>query len=197
MRNALLAAGFLIATVVGASATPITFVSTVNFTGTTGGIHFTSPGLNTSLTVGDAPTVISNFIVAKIDNGATPLTSGILNANFVFSSPTVSGVTVEQAALSVLQVNGANSHGSLSINWPFAFDFTFTDGTELSVVLSDVSQTCTGNNCIAKTYNMSATVQAIAGPKAAAVPEPLTLSVFGMGLADAVALRRRKKAAKA
>ena len=35
------------------------------------------------------------------------------------------------------------------------------------------------------------------GPSLAAVPEPLTLSIFGAGLAGAVAMRRRKKAKKA
>jgi hypothetical protein len=89
------------------------------------------------------------------------------------------------------------------------FDFTSTDGVPSDTVVtftgdccSDVDQFIFGSSLTLGgtigiagfIYNGSTRLPVTGSITAASVPEPITLSLFGMGLAGAVAMRRRKKA---
>lgn len=181
-----------------AEATPITFDSTVSFThNSSSNLTFQSSGLNTSLTVGAPATVITDFITVMVANGAAT-DSGTVAANFAFTTP--SGLQTDSGSITGGQVNGNPGNGTLSITWPNQpVEFDFTDGIKLDVTLGNLNVSCSGNNCLNTDipYDLSGTFFLLSGPTTA-VPEPLTLSLFGAGLAGAAALRRRgKKARKA
>jgi len=92
------------------------------------------------------------------------------------------------------------------------FNFTSTDGVPSDTVVTftndgfgDVDQFIFGSSLtLGGTIGIAGFIyQPVNGPTrlpvtgsitAASVPEPITLSLFGMGLAGAVAMRRRKKA---
>jgi hypothetical protein len=179
-----------------AEATPITFASSVSFThNSSSNLTFHSSGLNTSLTVGAPATVITDFITVMVASGAAT-DSGTVAANFTFTTP--SGMQTDSGSITGEQVNGSSSNSTLSITWPNQpVEFDFTDGIKLDVTLGNLSENCSGNNCLnaGGSYDISGTFFLLSGPTTA-VPEPLTLSLFGAGLAGAAALRRRSKKAQ-
>lgn len=180
-----------------AEATPITFDSTVSFThNASSNLTFQSSGLNTSLTVGAPATVITDFITVMVASGAAT-DSGTVSANFTFTTP--NGLQTDSGSVAGGQVNGSSANGTLSITWPNQpVEFDFTDGIKLDVTLGNLSESCSGNNCLSAggPYDISGTFFLLSGPTTTAVPEPLTLSLFGAGLAGAAALRRRSKKAQ-
>ncbi len=76
-----------------------------------------------------------------------------------------------------------------AISWGGPVTVNFADGSALELKMDDIS--LSGINGVATgSGNLTMTVEQVAS-----VPEPLTLSMFGAGLAGMAALRRRKRKA--
>jgi hypothetical protein len=157
--------------------------------------------------LGGAPT-----FTATSDFGVSSFVSapGSLSINFTFHIPfgdgTIENATgadhqafnlLDGAVLSdtlLLQATGNNRPGST--DWLEDFTLTFLSGSGLSPLAggTDVPESL-GVSLPINNKGVSGTSLNIIVNSVDAVPEPLTLSIFGAGLAGAVATRRRKKAA--
>jgi hypothetical protein len=155
-------------------------------------ISFSSAGLNGTLTVG-VPDTISQFITVTVGNGTWSLSNSPLTASFTFTVPTPSGTTTDSGTITGGQVRGRGADGTLTISWPSQpVEFDFQDGTKLDVTLGGLSESCSGNNCIAGTYHMSGTFTVLNGP-IAATPLPAALPLFASGLGALGLLGWRRK----
>jgi hypothetical protein len=194
MSGAILAAGPVVAGFSApANAATVTFDSTLTFTDSASPeISFSSAGLNATLTVG-VPDTISQFITVTVGNGTWSLSNSPLTASFTFTVPTPSGTTTNSGTITGGQVNGRGADGTLTISWPSQpVEFDFQDGSKLDVTLGGLSESCSGNNCIAGTYQMSGTFTVLNGP-IAATPLPAALSLFASGLGALGLLGWRRK----
>src|SRR6476660_6544650 len=101
-----------------AKASPIvTFASTVTFIESVSALHFSSSGLNDTLTVG-VPDLIPHFASVTVDSGAWSVSNSPLTANFTFTMPSPSGATKDSGSITGGQVNGGGANGTLTVSWP-------------------------------------------------------------------------------
>jgi hypothetical protein len=113
--------------------------------------------------------------------------------NVTFTAPNAAGATIGGTGTLTDEFKFRGFYwadtGTITWNGPATVDFA--DGSELSLAMDNI--TLNGTNGVATgSGNLTMTVQ-----KVAQVPEPLTLSLFGVGAAGLIAARRRKKAAQA
>ena len=151
----------------------------VSFSGGVGSTTVSCPGFSGGGTL----TAASLTLIGDYQFGNTPGTNDI-KISFGVSAP--AGVTWADSAPFV-DVTGGFSSGATS---PIIDDATggITNGNFASAFLVGVSSSVVSGGAFSSTgavkitYTFSETV-----------PEPITLSLFGAGLAGAAALRRRKK----
>lgn len=113
------------------------------------------------------------------------LGNGGVNTNYTFPVGTnfsilVGGPSAEYGGSSLVYNGAANS-------------ITGTEGNGSLQFLGTFSEITFTNTVFEGWYGFTLGVQGIAPPQTGGVPEPLTLSLFGAGLAGAVAMRRRRK----
>ncbi len=113
------------------------------------------------------------------------LGQGGINTNYTFPVGTnfsilVGGPSNEYGGGALVYNGGANSVTGSEGNGSLQFLGTFSEITFTNTVFEGW-------------YGFTLGVQGIAPPPTGGVPEPLTLSLFGAGLAGAVAMRRRRR----
>jgi hypothetical protein len=113
--------------------------------------------------------------------------------NVAFTAPSIAGATIGGTGTltDVFKFRGFYWADTGTITWNGPAIVDFADGSELSLVMDSIA--LDGINGVATgSGNLTMTVQ-----KVAQVPEPLTLSLFGVGAAGLIAARRRKRTAQA
>jgi hypothetical protein len=173
---------------ISASATPITYTQSTTATGSLGGTPFTNALVTLSL-VSDTTNVfaggplIINFV-------------GTFSLNIAGFAP----ATFTQAGMEVIELPAFDL---ISIgNGSFGSVLATTDGAFGTYDLKSGIGPITGPNSPGINFPWATTAGSFIMTSAsdvatftATVPEPVTLSLFGAGLAGAVAMRRRKKQA--
>lgn len=198
LRKSLL--GSLVAVIAMSSpalATPMdTFSGTLSFSDTSplfnnavgfSGSFATSPF---SFTGGAGFTYTDKLTVTGLDFNLVPTTqSDAVAVNIAFVLPNAAGadITGTGSLTDTFHLRGFYYSDTGTISWGGPVTLNFADGSVLGlkiddITLSGISGVATGSG------NLTMTVQ-----KAADVPEPLTLSLFGAGLAGTIVVRRRKK----
>jgi hypothetical protein len=183
MRKVFLTACLLAASAMAASAAVISGTYTISTSGATVTDSLTSPfsinlALNTPYTVNFAN------ILQKNDGSSNVVTA------FTFTSPVSGSTSLTQ--LDAFFTPGMSAHDTLSSLGPTAY--TFSDGAILDISLAGGSYD--GNASNYSGIMDVITFDLVQAPTAAPVPEPMTLSLFGAGLAalgSLTMLRGRRK----
>jgi hypothetical protein len=185
MRKIFLITSLLVTSVMAASAAVITGTYTVSTNGATvtnGAGSLTSP-FSIDLALNSPYTVDFANILQNNDGSSNVVTS------FTFTAPVSGSTSLTQS--DVFSTPGSSAHDTLSSVGPTAY--TFSDGAILDITLA--GGTYNGNLSSYNGISDRITFELVQAPTAA-VPEPMTLALFGAGLAalGTVAMLRRRKA---
>jgi hypothetical protein len=189
MRKTILGALALMATTVAANATPITG----NYTVTSSGSAIITDKLADPFTLNLVLNTAQTFSFVNILEQAAADTT--ITAKFTFTSPTGSLNDVGADSFTITG-NGSGNHDSLT--WTTNLNaITLGDGSILDLTLSNESYNGNSSNYTGLTPTVTFNLVKAGTVTPTSVPEPLTLSLFGAGLAGAAAVRRRRKARQA
>lgn len=179
----------------------------------TGSFAFDAPSTTTS-----AVTATTQFLVAAISTATPTPTGNFTDGGVVFpatlsspgtidftvpgTEPTLAAFDWTAAGLGSFEANsvvflGSGSFGGFAfISYGVLGDFTVgSDWTNSGTVLTgSETWSCTQTNGAGNAVRCGGTFNA---PASVNVPEPITLSLFGVGLAGAAAFRRRRKSQNA
>lgn len=183
MRKIIVGALALLASVVAANATPITgtYSVTTNNGATVTNLLSDPFNINLVLNVGQT------FNLANVFQNADGTSQ--VTASFHFTAPSALNDII--LAADVFSTPGASKHDALTWQSGGLLTENFSDGSIVNIALADI--TSNGNSYTGLNIPITFTLTRAATPPVG-VPEPLTLSLFGAGLAGAAALRRRRKA---
>lgn len=184
-----------------ASASPMeTFGGSLSFSDTSpllnNPVYFTGSFANApfSFTGGVGSTYTDLLTVTGLDASllSNRMFSDNIAVDILFNLPGLAGTTIggSGSITDTFHLRGFYYADSGEIAWSGPATIDFADGAELSLALDNI--TLSGVNGISTgSGNLTMTVE-----KTDPVPEPLTLSLFGAGMAG-IAAARRRKAAKA
>jgi hypothetical protein len=184
MRKFIAAAAVLLISSVSANAAMITGTYTVssNHGGTV--TNLLSDPFSLNLVLGVAQT----FDLAKIVEHSDG--TSIITALFNFTDP--GSASGSLTGTDVYSTPGNSKHDALTWNNGGVLTQNFVDGSIVKIALGDVSYNGSSFNSQGLIAPVTFTLTQAATP-VNAVPEPFTLSVFGMGLVGAAAMARRRR----
>ncbi|HEV7454374.1 MAG TPA: PEP-CTERM sorting domain-containing protein [Candidatus Saccharimonadales bacterium] len=183
----------------GASAGPITYVQTGSGSGTLGGVAFglQAPLSFTITAVGDTAKVVSCGVACLSNDSVTAsiLILGLGTFDFTSATRFFANASVSAIGFSRGGVGGGSDLFNLMNAGPYDMVSSFGPiiGTASLVQWNDGAVVTTGGVLVFNDGTSSSTFTATEG--LGKIPEPITLSLFGAGLAGAIATRRRKKKA--
>jgi hypothetical protein len=175
MRKIFLTVSLLAASAMAASAAVISGTYTISSNGATVTDDLTSP-FSINLTVGTPYTVNFANIYENHDGSSNVVTA------FTFTSPVSGALSLTQS--DVFSTPGSSAHDTLSSVSPTAI--TFSDGAILDISLA--GGTYNGNFSSYTGITDTITFNLVQAPTSSPVPEPMTLSLFGGGLAALASL---------
>jgi hypothetical protein len=165
-----------------------------------GPLSFSGPTLtsNVQTTTPSSNTVINSttvfYYVAVGDDVFGPVTLNYVSSNPLFYSNDVTCTGLDITTPATTSTPGVGVPTGCTSTGPDLFVVAGqTDVNIFDTNVTDIDQTTTDTNTVLTTqiYDIVGIPEA-SGPTA--VPEPITISIFGAGLVGAVAMRRRKKA---
>jgi hypothetical protein len=179
-----------------ASAAPISASASINFLGVTANSNDVNAATSFTYSAAQFANVgngnLSGFALGTAVTAVSPFVFSPSSTQAAFLTFTSGGVTgvFDLASEVVTNRNATTSGGTISIFALGTLHLTGFDNTAASLNLS-ATESGTGGNA---TWSLSGTLQAPPAPPPG-VPEPITLALFGAGLAGMGMMRRKKKSA--
>lgn len=183
MRKFAIAVAALMISTASANAAMITGSYTVSSNHGATITDILSDPFSLNLVLGVAQTVNLAKIVERSDG------TSIITALFNFTAP--GSTSASLTGTDVFTTPGSSVHDTLTWSNGGVLTKSFVDGSVVRIALGDVSYNGSSFNYAGLIAPVTFTLTQAATP-ATPVVEPLTLSVFGMGLLGAVMLRRRR-----